>query len=403
MTQERHNYPGRYFPLEEYEDRWQRVRDEMARRGVEIAVVWGQTAGNYERAMEITWLSNHYSEYSGADPDSRAWNARSYGCVILERGKEPELHADGSAFRPDLVATSNNHSHMDVVAGVAESLNARTPNRDIAFVGSDCLPVKYADQLRAAVPAARFVFDDDLVRACRRIKSAREIECYREGGRIVSDALQILCTGLLAGNPAAETVAKAGAEIVRRGGNWHRIPVNFGDTSAFVQRDPTYGFSQDTPRDGDMARFSVDGPIHQGYWFDPCRTLVVGAKPSADQRALMEESYSVVQLILDTIKPGAKVLDIAKQAEARQQAVTRGEDHAAAMWPMNGHGNGMMWEPPFISTLACDEDESWEENMVGGAECFMGWDGVGAVGWEQNFIVTATGTELITTTPVIWY
>ena len=84
-------------------------------------------------------------------------------------------------------------------------------------------------------------------------------------------------------------MAKAGAEIVRRGGNWHRIPVNFGDTSAFVQRDPTYGFSQDAPRDGDMARFSVDGPIHQGYWFDPCRTLVVGAKPSADQRALMEE------------------------------------------------------------------------------------------------------------------
>ena len=100
MPQERHNYPGRYFPLEEYEDRWQRVQDEMARRDVELAVVWGQTAGNYERAMEITWLSNHYSEYSGADPDSRAWNARSYGCVILERGKEPALHADGSAFRP---------------------------------------------------------------------------------------------------------------------------------------------------------------------------------------------------------------------------------------------------------------------------------------------------------------
>ena len=403
MSSGRHNYPGRYFPLEEYEDRWCRVQAEMARRDVELAVVWGQTAGNYERAMEVTWLSNHYSEYSGADPDSRAWNARSYSCVILEQGKEPELHADGSAFRSDLVATDNNHTHMDVVAGVAASLNARGFAGDIAFVGSDCLPVKYADQLRHAVPTVRFVFDDDLVRSCRRIKSSRELDCYREGGQIVSDAHHILCTGLIAGKPAAEAVAEAGAEIVRRGGNWHRIPVNFGDTSQFVQRDPTYGFSQDAPKPGDMARFAIDGPIHQGYWFDPCRTIVVGGKPTADQQSLMEDAYSVVQLILDTIAPGVKVIDVAKQAEARQQAVTRGEDHAAAMWPMNGHGNGMMWEPPFISTVACGDDEIWEQGMVGGAECFMGWEGVGAVGWEQNFIVTATGTELITTTPVFWH
>ena len=402
MTLEKHNYPGRYFPLEEYENRWQRVGEEMRHRGYDLAVVWGQTAGNYERAMEITWLSNYYSEYSGQDPDSCAWNARSYACAILEPGKEPELHADGSAYRADLVATTNFHTHMDVVAGVCASLRARGSEGKVAFVGSDCLPVKYADQLRASLPGISFEFDDDLVRVCRRIKSPLELDCYREGGQIVSDAMTRLCRSIIAGKTAAEAVADASAEIVRRGGVWHRIPVNFGDTSQFVQRDPTYGYSQDAPRRGDMARFAIDGPIHQGYWFDPCRTVVVGGKPTSEQQSLLEDAYSVVQLILDVIEPGTKVRAVAEKAEARQREITTDEDHAASMWPMNGHGNGMMYEPPFISTVACDDDEIWESGMVGGAECFSGREGVGAVGWEQNFIVTDGGTEVITTTPVFW-
>ena len=400
---ERHNYPGRYFPLEEYEDRWRKIAAEMQRRGYEIAVVWGQTGGNYERAMEVTWLTNYYSEYSGQDPDSRAWNARSYACAIIEPGQEPELHADGSAYRADLVATERFHTHMDVVAGVVDALRSRGINGNVAFVGSDCLPVKYADQLRDALPQISFRFDDDLLRACRLIKSPLELECYREGGQIVSDAMTQLCQSIIAGETAAEAVAKASGEIVRRGGMWHRIPLNFGDTAQFVQRDPTYGYSQDAPKTGDMARFAIDGPIHQGYWFDPCRSVVVGGKPSLPQRSLLEDAYSVVQLILDMIKPGMSVKLVAEKAQARQRAIAQDEDHAASMWPMNGHGNGMMYEPPFISTVACDEKDIWEAGMVGGAECFTGRKGVGAVGWEQNFIVTDTGTEIITTTPVFWH
>lgn len=34
----------RYFPIEEYETRWARVHDEIARRGFETAVVFGRAA-----------------------------------------------------------------------------------------------------------------------------------------------------------------------------------------------------------------------------------------------------------------------------------------------------------------------------------------------------------------------
>jgi hypothetical protein len=52
---------------------------------------------------------------------------------------------------------------------------------------------------------------------------------------------------------------------------------------------------------------------------------------------------------------------------------------------------------------AVDEDEIFEEGMVGSAESFMTREGVGSAGWEQNYIVTRKGIDLITTTPVFWF
>ncbi len=36
-------------------------------------------------------------------------------------------------------------------------------------------------------------------------------------------------------------------------------------------------------------------------------------------------------------------------------------------------------------------------------ETFMALEGVGSAGFEQNFIVTAGGTELLTHTPLSWW
>jgi methionine aminopeptidase len=34
---------------------------------------------------------------------------------------------------------------------------------------------------------------------------------------------------------------------------------------------------------------------------------------------------------------------------------------------------------------------------------FLNLPGIGSAGFEQNFIVTKDGTELLTTTPMIWW
>lgn len=403
MALERQNFPGRYFPLSEYHARWKKVHKEMKKRKYAIAVVWGRTAGSYERAMEIVWLTNFYSTHSGQEPDSAVFSARGFACAILEPNKEPELHTDEPDPRYDLIATRNYHWSNDSIAAVAKALKKRKVQGEVAFVGSDCLPVKYAKQLEAQTPGIEYVYDDDLIMVCRRIKSPRELDMFREGGQIVSSALYRLCDGLYAGKIAAEAAADAAHELIRRGGFWHRIPISFGDTIRFFERDPMYGFSQDAPNKGDVVRTWIYGPIHQGYWLDPGRTFVCGGNPSKAQKSLLEDSYAITEAVMKTVKHGVKVMDVIKAADRVKKRVKTDYDHADEMWPYVGHGNGMMWEPPFLNKDCVTKDEKFEAGMVASAESFMTRKGVGSAGWEQNYIVTRKGIELLTTTPVFWY
>ena len=55
----------RYFPQEEYEDRWARLHSEMKARNTEVAVIFARGGGTYERFQDVYYLSNFYSLQSG--------------------------------------------------------------------------------------------------------------------------------------------------------------------------------------------------------------------------------------------------------------------------------------------------------------------------------------------------
>jgi len=405
MTIERMNYPDGYFPEDEYLSRWEKVHAEMRLRQYDIAIVWGKTAGHYERAMETLWLTNFWSEHSGQEPDSPIWNARGFCCVILEPGKTPELHGDVAEVRRSLVRCGDYHFSDDPISSVARSLSARRPQGSVVFVGTDCLPVKYAKQLEALTPGIRYTYDDNLIRRCRRIKSPRELDLFREAGEMVSSALYRVCDSLYAGKTCAEAAAEGAYELTRRGGGWLRIPINYGtdDDSRFFERDPMYGYSQQAPQKGDMLRTWIYGPTHQGYWLDPGRSLVCGGKPTDAQKSLLIDSYSITDSVLKSVRHGVRVLDVVEEAERVQRSVADEHDLASNQWPYFGHGNGSMWEHPIINRDSVTPDDYFEEGMVASGESFMTRSGVGSVGWEQNFIVTRDGIELLTTTPVFWF
>lgn len=393
----------RYFPLGEYEARRANVEREMARRGYSACVIWGRGGGFHERGQDTLYLTNYYSGASGQEPDNQLLNARAFCALIMEVGKEPELHVDMPGKRPELYAIDRIESHYDPVKGTADALKRRKIGGRVALVGTDVLPYKYAKQLIAMTPGIEWVEEEDLVAAVRRFKSPRELECYREGAEIATRAITVFMENLIAGKREADCAALAGAEIMRSGGGFLMLPCNHGDTLQYWLRQPLTGYSTDAPAVGDIVRGWLLGPIFQGYYLDPGRTAVCGGRPKPEQKALIEATANIVEQIVGAMRPGVKIMELARLGERLTREAGGGNDQTSTQWPLYGHALGLFWEDPYIGTQMCKESDTVEANMVFGVEAFLGRERVGAAGFEQNVMVTEAGVELLTKAPMIWW
>lgn len=393
-----------YFPVDEYETRWQRVYEEMARSGFDSLVVWGRSAGTYERYGDIHYLTNFYSTHSGHEQDTKLWTGRGFAAAILTGGQAPELHTDEADTPPGLLAVDRVEWHWHIPEGVAEAVRTLGLSGRVGVCGTDFLPVKYWRQLEAATPGVEWVADDQLVERVRRTKSPRELDCYREAGEIATAGLNTLFENLLTGKTEAEAAGEAAREVVRRGGSYHMIPISHGDSIETFCRNPLTGYSLDAPRSGDMVRAWVYGPVWQGYWLDPGRTSVCEpSSATAEQKRLIESTANIVETIIDMIKPGVSIMEACKVGDRLTEEAGGQKDQAGSMWPIYGHGVGHFWQFPWIGTDLLDGDEVFEVDSVLGIEAFLAHDGVGSAGFEQNLIVTEDGAELLTKTPMVFW
>ena len=99
------------------------------------------------------------------------------------------------------------------------------------------------------------------------------------------------------------------------------------------------------------------------------------------------------------IKPGVKVIDVARLGDKLSEESGYQSEVLKTAWPYYGHSVGCMWEAPYIESRICSEDDVFKENMVHSVEAFYESDEAGTATFETNFIITATGVDEITTTP----
>ena len=175
----------RFFTQDEYTRRWEQVHAGMARLELQTAVVWGRSAGTYERCGDVLYLVNYYGTMSGQGLDTPMTTARGLAAVILRQGQTPELQADEPFPRTDLIATDNVEWSRNTIKAVADSLQG-TSDR-VGLVGSDFFPMKYWRQLESMTPAIEWVIADELVREPRKYKSAQEREALRRGGETATE------------------------------------------------------------------------------------------------------------------------------------------------------------------------------------------------------------------------
>jgi Xaa-Pro aminopeptidase len=395
--------PFRPFALSEYHERWGRVHEAMQRQGYETAVIWGKTSGVYERAGDMLYLTNFFSTHSGQEPDTSLWNGRGFSAVIMQPGETPELVTDETEARFEVIATERFQGLYDPIRGVADTLVRRGIRGRVALVGTDFLPMKYWQQLQEATPGIEWVAEDDLIRDVRRIKSPAELDLFRTAGDLVTRAHTRLLEALVDGASEARAASLAGETLLAEGGAWHRIAISHGRYSQYLESDPLRGFSTLTPARGELIHAFIYGPILKGYWLDPGRTVVSGGTPDSDQKAMVESLVDVMHQLMDAIRPGVKVRDVGLLGDRLTEATGYVSEVLRTSWPYYGHGNGCMWEAPYIEPRLVDDSEIFEENMVASVEAFFEHKGVGTAAFETNFIITADGLEEITPVPHLWW
>jgi Xaa-Pro dipeptidase len=390
-----------YFPQEEYEERWKRTLEAMRQHDLEWTLVWGRTGGTFERHSDIVYLTNYYSSQSGHEYDSDAWMGVSFSAVLLGPDDEPALIADEPDFPPELtpIQTDRISWHHNVIEGAAALVRSKNITR-LGVVGTDFLPVKYARIFERALPDLEIVEVEDLVRTIRKRKSPRELDCYREIGEKVTAAMDVMVqTAVKGGVTQAEVAALGTAELMRRGGVPHMVPVSSGPTLFRHCGDPMLGFSPDVMLEpGDMVRMWMYGPVFQGYWSDPGRTVIVGGKGTQRQQELIARANEIVTRLMHEIRPGVAVGDIVKLGNELRQATETADDQPGKMWPIYGHGVGLFWEDPWLHEDNTEDSTVFHEGQTASTEVFLHWPDVGSAGVEQNFIVGADGPELLTTT-----
>ena len=392
------------FSDTEYESRWKKVELEMISRGLETAVIWGRTASTYDRAADVIFLTNYFSTKVGQGFDSGKFSARAYCAVLFRIGCKPILIADDPDVRSEVVSVSDFRVASDPVVTLVDTLENFRISGEVGFVGSDFFPMKYWNELENTTPKITWKVCDDLVRCGRMIKSREEQEVIRIAGQIASPAMTRMIKALISGKTEAEAAGLAAYDIVSAGGIIDKIQVSHGKTIGFTCGDPLSGYRKVSPKNGDLFRAFLIGPMYQGYYLDPGRTAVCGNNPSAQQANLLESCVNIIDTIASSVKPGVSFEDAAKIGDKMVADFGPDADPAAEKFPFFGHPHGLYFEgPPYISTVLEHQNAKFEAGMLIGLEAFLARDGVGNVGFEQNYLVNEDGLELITTTPMLWH
>lgn len=136
------------------------------------------------------------------------------------------------------------------------------------------------------------------------------------------------------------------------------------------------------------------GPAYRGYNADNCRTFAVNKSPTDEQQAAFEVIKSTLEMVETTVKPGVSCKDLYYQAKQILD-----EFRKDAFFHHLGHGIGLY--PHEAPHLNPNWDETFQEGDVFAAEPGLYTPELNAgIRIEENYLVTATGVEKLTSTPI---
>ena len=391
------------IPRAEFAERREALRERLAERGLDGALVVSRGANGADWGADIVYLTNHYSPFPQIPDRPPAWSGRGLAGLVMPAAEDGTLVVEIPDWRDDLVTIDDVRVSLDLWAGFGAALGERgLGSARVGLIGRESFPHIAATRITEMHPDIEFVWADDLIEDMRVRKSDAEITLMREATRVGCDMVTAFMEAAVPGATEADCVIAAFSAGVRQGAFPLDIPVTSGANVDHFQWDrmPSWDHSRRL-EPGNMIHPDMYGTVN-GYFYDLVRTTVAGRGASEAQREVLEGAVDVVEHIIDGMGPGASCEDLFDRgaawlgdqgfdvpgAETSESVAFLGQS-----FPSFGHSIGLAWEHPWLMS---GETVTLEPRMVFAVEAEVGRPGAGTGAFEHDVLITDDGVEILT-------
>jgi Xaa-Pro dipeptidase len=246
------------------------------------------------------------------------------------------------------------------------------------------------DNVSALAGAGRQVVSgEELVNACRMVKSSAELALMQAANDVTHAALRHVHGRIEAGMSAKDIGAMMAATTDALGGTHQFSLVLLNDASAYPHGTNT----PQSVREGSVVLVDAGCSVH-GYVSDISRTWVYG-EPSARHREVWDTVKRGQEVALETVKPGIPVGDVDKAVRAYYEGLGWKKNYGLpGTSHRTGHGIGMdVHEPP---NLMRADTTPFEPGMCFSDEPGIYIPGEFGIRMEDCWHLTKQGPKLFT-------
>lgn len=382
-----HREPALAFSAEEYRRRQDRVRREMAARDLDALVLTG-TPG-------IGYLTG----YDTAMPPG-------YTALIIPADGEPvfhcsELEAPCMLYFGDVrrVEAFNWYESADTSIDLARMLaelglggaTIGLELRNAETFASGAIDAYTYLTLQERLPEATLVEAGDIVLEARLRKTPEEIASMRVAGGYTWAGLSAGIQAIRGGVSDNDVQAEVYRALIAAGSESPSIDpmIMSGERTGWL---PHLTFRRERIGAGDAVFFELTG-THLRYSAPSMRSAVVG-KPSPLVARLAEASINVLELLLETIRPGLTGDDIAQVAARELPPADEAYWHGAF-----GYAIGIGYKPTWTETdvyIAEGAERELEPGMCFHLPISLWVPGGEGIGFSESVVVTEDGCECLT-------
>lgn len=318
-------------------------------------------------------------------PDQQPWvtDIRRYGYFQIDVDPTAALD-DGDQLQQKLFGSK---AYTDSVDALVSTIREKGLGRAAFGIDEMGITPQCMDQLKAALPDAKFTRCFSLFERVRSIKTSGEIDILRQAARATERAIDAALAIAAEGVTEREMLREFNACLARNDTAPVVGCIGFGNRSAMINVQP----SDRKLKRGDLIRFDVGGR-YKHYRSDMSRGANLGEPPAKISKYYRAVEKGVLHSY-DIIRPGFKVSDLFKEILATVQR--EGIPHFARSHV--GHGIGVDgYDPPNIAESSTD---ILEENMVICVETPYYELGFAGLQVEDMIRVTRDGAESLMTLP----